>query len=49
MEPSDDLIRDTLEALQGRARGATAVTVAEPGAVRPMMEVRDAIGIDTYI
>ncbi|KAF5835546.1 hypothetical protein DUNSADRAFT_7245 [Dunaliella salina] len=39
-EPSDEIIKDTLEDLQDKAKSAQAVTVKEPAAVRPMMEVR---------
>jgi len=38
-EPSDEIIKDTLEELHDKAKSAQAVTVKEPAAVRPMMEV----------
>lgn len=37
--PSDAAIKATLDYLHQRAASATAVTVTEPDAVRPLMEV----------
>lgn len=38
-EPSEESIKRTLDYLHEKAKSATAVTVTEPEAVRPMMEV----------
>ena len=38
-EPSEESIKKTLDFLHEKAKSATVVTVSEPDAVRPMMEV----------
>ncbi|GAX80611.1 hypothetical protein CEUSTIGMA_g8046.t1 [Chlamydomonas eustigma] len=38
-EPSEESIKRTLDFLHEKAKGSTVVTVSEPDAVRPMMEV----------
>ena len=39
-EPSEEAIKGTLDYLHQKAKSSGAVTVTEPDAVRPMMEVR---------
>jgi brefeldin A-inhibited guanine nucleotide-exchange protein len=44
-EPSEEAIKGTLDYLHEKAKSSTAVTVTEPDAVRPMMEVGRAVGL----